>query len=171
MNTWYYVRNGVPQGPVTEEALRALIASGAVPPATPVWREGMDAWQDADAIPGLVPPAAVAGPPPLPPPAPSALLPAPAVPQTSGKAVGALVSSILGLTTCLFVGQIIGLVLGYSARREIRASNGRLTGDGLATAGIVIGWIGLAIDLFVVVLLVAWMVAAGAVLAPMAAGF
>lgn len=61
---------------------------------------------------------------------------APAVPA-SGKAIASLVLSLLGIS-------LIGLILGYSARTEIRNSQGRLSGDGMALAGIILGWIGTA---------------------------
>ena len=41
---WYWVENNARQGPVTDEALRALVASGRVGPETLVWREGFAAW-------------------------------------------------------------------------------------------------------------------------------
>lgn len=53
----------------------------------------------------------------------------------SGKAIAALVLSLFGIS-------ILGLILGYSARTEIRTSQGRVGGDGLALAGIILGWIG-----------------------------
>jgi hypothetical protein len=55
------------------------------------------------------------------------------VPQTSGLAVGALVAAI-------FL-PILGLILGYVARNDIRSANPPKGGDGVATAAIVIGWI------------------------------
>ncbi len=77
-------------------------------------------------------------------------------PQQSGKAVASLICSIAGLFMCLFVGQIIGLVLGYGAKRDIEASQGRLTGEGLAKAGIIIGWVGIGIDGLLVLI---WLIA------------
>jgi len=59
--------------------------------------------------------------------------------KTNGKAVASLV---LGLVWCLGIGSIIALVLGYGAKREIEDSRGTQEGSGLATAGIVLGWIG-----------------------------
>ncbi len=56
-----------------------------------------------------------------------------------------MVCGILGLTFCPIVLSIIALVLGYSAKKTIRASGGREQGEGMATAGIVTGWIGIAI--------------------------
>jgi hypothetical protein len=75
--------------------------------------------------------------------------------QTSGLAIGALVSSVLGFFCG--IGFIIGLVLGYSARKQIRESGGSLGGEGVATAAIIVGWVGvvlmvLGILFFVVVL-------------------
>jgi hypothetical protein len=78
-------------------------------------------------------------------------------PQQSSKAVGALVigvvSPVLGLC-CAFIGLvgIAAVVLGKSAQREILASNGRLTGLGMAKAGVVLGIIGAAIGVLMTVL-------------------
>lgn len=83
-----------------------------------------------------------------------------APPQQSGKAIASMVCSIAGVLMCFFVGQIIGLVLGYSARNEIQASQGRLTGEGFAKAGIIIGWIGIGFDALVLVIYVFFFVAA-----------
>ncbi len=155
MSDWHYVEDGATKGPVEEGDLKGRIETGQLPLSTLVWREGMADWQEARAVPELAP---AGQPPPVPPPLP----PAPAAPpQTSGKAIGALISSVVGLTMCLFIGQIIGIVLGHSAKREIARSEGRLTGDGLATAGIVVGWIGLLIDVILVVIWGWFVVAAG----------
>lgn len=77
----------------------------------------------------------------------------PITPQTSVLAIGSLVASILGLTLLPTVGSVIGLVLGYMARREIHQAEA-LTGDGLAKAGIVLGWIGVALTLVALCLVV-----------------
>ncbi len=68
------------------------------------------------------------------------------VPETSGKAIAAMVLSIVGLVTCFVLG-IVGIILGHSALTDIRASAGQIGGDGMAKAGIIIGWInvGLAV--------------------------
>lgn len=70
----------------------------------------------------------------------------PAASQTSILAISSLIASILGLTVVPTLGSIIGLILGYVARREIRESP-TLTGEGLAKAGIILGWIGVALSL------------------------
>lgn len=73
--------------------------------------------------------------------------------KTSGLAVASLVCSIAGLFMCLFIGQIIGIVLGYKARQEIKEAAGALEGDGLASAGIIVGWVGIAIDIVIVLMI------------------
>jgi hypothetical protein len=76
-------------------------------------------------------------------------------PQATGKAIAALILSILGLVLCPYVFSVLGLVFGYIARGEIKQSGGRVGGDGLALAGIIISWGGLAVwTLFFVAVLV-----------------
>ena len=91
----------------------------------------------------------------------------PSVP-TSGLAVAALVSGVAGLTILPIVGGILAIVLGYMARRDIRARPDEVSGDGLALAGIVMGWI--AIGLIVVGCLVFGAVAACGLVGAMSAG-
>ena len=64
------------------------------------------------------------------------------VQKTNGSAIASLVLSILGL---FGIGSLLGIVFGHRARREIRASGGYEGGEGLATAGIVIGWVTLVL--------------------------
>jgi hypothetical protein len=71
--------------------------------------------------------------------------PSPVAPQTSGMAIGSLIASILGLTLFPTIGSVIGLILGYVARNQIRDSGGTIGGDGVAKAGIILGWIGVAL--------------------------
>ncbi len=71
--------------------------------------------------------------------------PAPA-PQTNGLAVASLVLSLLGLVGVLpLLGTVLGLIFGYSARNQIAQSRGTQGGEGLAKAGIIIGWVTLGI--------------------------
>jgi hypothetical protein len=72
-------------------------------------------------------------------------------PGTAGKAIAALILSIVGLVLCPYVFSVLALVFGYMARGEIKRSGGRLGGDGLALAGIIIGWGSIAIwTLFII---------------------
>jgi type IV pilus assembly protein PilA len=59
--------------------------------------------------------------------------------ETSGKAIASL---ICGLFFFLPPLSIAAVILGHLSLSEIRKSAGRLKGDGLATAGLVLGYIG-----------------------------
>ena len=56
----------------------------------------------------------------------------------SGLAIASMVCGICGIWT-LGISSIVGLVLGYRARRETRQGDRR--GDGMAITGIVLGWV------------------------------
>jgi type IV pilus assembly protein PilA len=59
--------------------------------------------------------------------------------ETSGMAIASLVC---GISFVLFP---IAIILGHLSLAEIRKAGGRLTGSGMATAGLVLGYLGLAI--------------------------
>jgi hypothetical protein len=63
----------------------------------------------------------------------------------SSMATISLIAGVLGLTLFPFIGSIVAVATGVMARREIREAEGALGGDGLATAGLVLGWIGVAL--------------------------
>ncbi len=56
-----------------------------------------------------------------------------------------LIAGILGLTFLPTIGSIAAIVTGYMAKKEIRESGGAFSGDGLATAGLILGWIGVGL--------------------------
>ncbi len=69
-----------------------------------------------------------------------------ATPQTSQKALWSMILGILGLVCCGLFAGIPALILGNSARKEIAASGGALSGDGMAKAGVIMGWIAIALS-------------------------
>lgn len=77
----------------------------------------------------------------------------PGPPKTSQKAIGSLVSAVVGLCICGIVLGPVAIALGVMARRDIAASGGAQTGSGLATGGIVLGVLVLLLGLVQVVLL------------------
>lgn len=74
--------------------------------------------------------------------------------QTSTLAIVSLVAGILGWIGLLGIGPIVAIVTGHMAKSEIRRSGGTLGGDGLATAGLVLGYLNLALTILVVCLIV-----------------
>lgn len=60
-----------------------------------------------------------------------------ASPPTNGLAIAALVCALAGIATC--ISAPVGAILGHVARRQIRERGE--AGDGMALAGIIVGWI------------------------------
>jgi hypothetical protein len=90
-----------------------------------------------------------AGPPAPPPPKPAYQPPSagarPGLP-TSGMAIASLLLGVAGLTFVPLLASILAILFGYMARKEIRQRPGELAGDGLALAGIVMGWIAVGLS-------------------------
>ena len=64
---------------------------------------------------------------------------------TSTLAIVSLIAGILGFTAVPILGGIVALFTGYAARKETRTVPLKFSGDGLATAGIIMGWIQVAL--------------------------
>jgi type IV pilus assembly protein PilA len=69
-------------------------------------------------------------------------------PHTSGKAIASLVC---GIFTFALPASIAAIILGHMAHSEIRKSAGRIGGLGIATTGLVLGYIGIAVIPFVMI--------------------
>jgi hypothetical protein len=67
--------------------------------------------------------------------------------HTSTLAIVSLVTGIICWFILPFLGAIVAVVTGHLAKREIKDSQGSLSGDGLATAGLVLGYIHLALSI------------------------
>lgn len=73
--------------------------------------------------------------------------------RTSGTAIASLVFGILSWCALPVIGAILAIVLGHSARGEIRrAPPGTLDGDGMAVAGLVLGWLHVVLVLFFLII-------------------
>ncbi|MFE9689040.1 DUF4190 domain-containing protein [Micromonospora sp. NPDC005806] len=93
------------------------------PPADPYAAAGYPPPADPYAAAGYPPPAYPAyGPPPR---------------KTNGLAIAALALSLIGITSCITAP--IGAILGHVALKQIREQGEQ--GEGMAKAGIIIGWI------------------------------
>lgn len=71
----------------------------------------------------------------------------PRPPATNTLAIVSLVFGILAWTVAPLVGAIVAIITGHMARGELRVSQpaGHETGDGLAVAGLVLGWLQLVL--------------------------
>ena len=63
--------------------------------------------------------------------------------QSSTLALVSLIAGILGWFLAPFIGNLVAVITGHMARKEIRL-NPALEGSGFATAGLILGWVGLA---------------------------
>ena len=86
--------------------------------------------------------------------------PVPPAQTTSTLAIVSLISGIVSWFLIPFIAAIAAVITGHMAKSEIRKSNGVLTGNGLATAGLVLGYVQLGLGLCVC-LVVAVMLAFG----------
>ena len=75
---------------------------------------------------------------------------------TNNKAIVALVLGIVGLLICQ-IASIFAIVVGGQATREIRYSGGRESGEGMALAGRILGWIGVGLLGLAIILIFAIM--------------
>jgi hypothetical protein len=71
---------------------------------------------------------------------------------TNGLSVASLVCSCAGIIPFLFgIPCVLGIVFGFVARSQIRKSHGGQGGDGLALAGIIVGFCLIAIFIVIVI--------------------
>jgi hypothetical protein len=106
-----------------------------------------EAWAGPDS--GTLPP-----PPSVPPPPPTAWN-VPAGPYAAARPARtngfAIASMVLGILWVYWIGSILALVFGYIGKSQIDHSGGTQTGRGMAIAGIVLGWVGVALIVVVVI--------------------
>ena len=75
----------------------------------------------------------------------------------SNLALASLILGILGWTVAPGLASIAAIVTGHMGRNEIRDSMGQLGGEGMATAGLVMGYASVAIVLCVCLAVVGMM--------------
>jgi hypothetical protein len=136
--------DGKEYGPVNSEVLRQWMTEGRANAHTKVKPEGGADWQTLASVPEFEPDFAAA-----PGAAPSPPLPVtPTEAKTSGLAITSLVLGVLGFCG---ITALVGLILGIVALVKINRSGGRLSGQGLAIAGICVsGFMLLLVLLFII---------------------
>lgn len=153
---WFYSKDGQQLGPVAFSEIERLLAEGQITEESMVWQQGTPNWVKLSTV--LSAPATPSAPPlPVQPVIPAATvagnaIPAPAVAgKTNGFAITSLVLSILGLFCCSIVLMNIGaIIFGHLALSQI-SKNPTQGGKGLATAGLIIGYIGLVLGIAVMI--------------------
>ena len=74
---------------------------------------------------------------------------APPAKPNSTMALASLILGILGWTIAPGLASIAAIITGHMAKNEIKASMDQLGGDGMATAGLIMGYASVAIVLCV----------------------
>jgi hypothetical protein len=77
-----------------------------------------------------------------------------AVRETSSLAIVSLVFGLLGWSFLPMLGSLVAIVTGHLARGEIRRDPARLQGDGLAIAGLVLGYAAVLMAVFALMIFV-----------------
>jgi hypothetical protein len=75
---------------------------------------------------------------------------------TSTMATISLIAGILGFFALPVVASIVAIWTGYEARKETRSVPPRASGDGMATAGIIMGWIQIGLAVIGICCLIAY---------------
>jgi len=138
---WYYTQGAEEAGPVLMADLQQLLAAGKLSAHDMLWTDSMADWVEANTIAELFPPASAN---------PASF--AGGASDKSKMATTSLVLSILGFFCIPFFGSLGGVVCGHLARNEIRASGNTLGGSGSALTGLILGYLGLASLLLVIVI-------------------
>ncbi len=157
---WYFSKNGIQQGPVQKQELQAKLSSGEIAWADLVWRDGMSDWTPAAQVEDLsIAQAAAIGsvassamPPhsPYVPVAAYSPVGGPAqVPVTNGLAIASLVLGISIVLVGVFSG-VPAVICGHMALAQIQKDPVRVGGRGMAIAGLVLGYISIAMTFLLI---------------------
>jgi competence protein ComGC len=76
-------------------------------------------------------------------------------PKTSALAIWSLVLGVLSMTCFSILTAIPGVICGHMAYSRIKRSTGALTGQGLAIAGLITGYVGIAFALLMIPMMMA----------------
>jgi type IV pilus assembly protein PilA len=71
---------------------------------------------------------------------------------TSGKATASLICGIMSLTIFSVLAGIPAIILGHMSRGEIKRAAGRMKGEGLALAGLIMGYVSLLAIPFILII-------------------
>lgn len=166
---WYFELNGTQQGPESTEQLQQRLKNGELSGTTLVWREGMADWtplsqvkefQGAQTVTasGSTPSQHAQGTP---------RAPGMGMPPTQNSL--ALTSMILGICSLVLLVLCMGIlvaipavVMGHIARKQIREAAPMQTGDGMALAGLITGYLGIALTIIPGVMMVIVAISEGA---------
>ncbi len=74
--------------------------------------------------------------------------------RDSTLAIISLVTGIVGWTIFPFIGSIVAVITGHLAKKEIRESGGLLGGDGMALAGLILGYTMIGLTVLAIIIFI-----------------
>lgn len=140
---WYYTKDGVQVGPVSQDELIHMISVGEVSSNQMAWHDGLADWQPISSIPELqitagagqvAPPTLVPGSP-----VPPAAMVQPA--KTSGLAIASVCLAAGSFVLCGIFMSIPAVICGHMALAEIKRSGNQIEGKAMAIIGLVLGYL------------------------------
>jgi hypothetical protein len=143
-------RGATTLGVFSEEEVREGLRSGRFAPSDIGWREGMANWQPLSQISELVAAPSAAPPPQTGATSVSAPAPTAAAGTTEPLAIWSFVMGVLSLVCCGFILGIPAVICGHLALSKFQKEP-QLQGKGLATAGLIIGYVAIVFWLIYVV--------------------
>jgi hypothetical protein len=153
MAEWFYGKDNAQHGPVSDLEIRNLVTSAQIDMNTIVWREGMTEWLPMKDISEFQPAAGNVmdtASPYASPQTYAGQAPYVGTIPTDGMSIAALVLGILAVMSC-WVGGIFGIpavICGHMSLKKIKYSTVPIQGRGMAIAGLITGYIGIAMSLF-----------------------
>jgi hypothetical protein len=132
-------KNGQQLGPFTEFQIGDMLASGQLEPADLGWAEGMAEWKPLSTFPALQSTSQS-----MPPPRPPTL----AANKNEPLAIWSLVLGIISIVGCGMLAGIPAVICGHIGMSRIKR-NSYLGGKGLATAGLITGYLSILITFLV----------------------
>lgn len=168
MADWFYGKDGTQHGPVSDQEIGGFIQSGQIDGTTIIWREGMADWLPTSQVPefqSMMASATAGGAQPISaaasqanpyttPTATAVAAPiayAPPAP-TNGLAIASLVCGIMAIISC-YIWGVFGLpavICGHISLKKINNSPTPIQGRGMAIAGLICGYIGIALQVLVI---------------------
>jgi len=167
MADWFYGKDNTQHGPVSDLEIRNLISSGEIQTETIIWREGMTEWLPLKNVQEFQALSATSG-------QPSGMVDSRTAanpydpPQTyagqqshvgtiptDGLAIASLVCGILAVIVC-YIWALFGIpavIFGHMSLKKITNSATPISGNGMAIAGLVTGYIGIGIQIIMILTL------------------
>jgi hypothetical protein len=131
--------DGKEHGPYNLQEMRQWISEGRIDGQTLVQGPGSSEWRPANTFPELGFSATPGSPPPS----------EPRTPPRAGLAITSLVLGILSVVCLGFLAGIPAIICGHMARGRARRAPAQYGGAGLALAGLILGYVNLAVTLVV----------------------